>query len=336
MFTTNNILIENCSTSMNYKYGGSIKHPAYGIIMVGCNGSIVRNSTLDSNDYDGLSASSCQDLEIASCFLSGNGHGGIHTSGCSDLALLDCRLSNNSQFDIALGGSVSVLMRNNEMTGMGMSIGGSSSSHWDSQDIDTSNTVNGKPVVYWKNATSGTLPSGASQVILASCSNVTVEGQDLQGVGYGLLMGYSSWNTIRNNTCALDIYGIYLVSSNNNSFFWNSIVSNTAVGLNIYSGSNNVIWNNLFAGNAVQADEETWPYNNNWNISGTGNYWSEWTSPDINLDGIVDNPYTLPSGSKDYYPLAVQPPGIPEFNVLMPAMGSLVIVAFLVRIRRRM
>jgi parallel beta-helix repeat protein len=336
MFTTNNILIENCSTSMNYKYGGSIKHPAYGIIMVGCNGSIVWNSTLDSNDYDGLSASSCQDIEIANCFLSGNGHGGIHISGCSDLALLDCRLSNNSQSDIALGGSVSVLMRNNEMTGMGMSIGGSSASHWNSQDIDTSNTVNGRPVIYWKNATSGTLPLGASQVILASCSNVTVEGQDLQGVGYGLLMGYSSWNTIRNNTCALDIYGIYLVSSNNNSFFWNSIVSNTAVGLNIYSGSDNVIWNNLFAGNAVQANEESWPHNNKWNISGMGNYWSEWTSPDINLDGIVDNPYTLPSGSKDHYPLAVQPPGIPEFNVLMPAMGSLVIVAFLVRIRRRM
>jgi len=42
---------------------------------------------------------------------------------------------------------------------------------------------------------------------------------------------------------------------------------------------------------------------NRWNSSSYGNYWSDWTKPDINTDGIVDMPYAIASGSNvDHYP----------------------------------
>lgn len=65
--------------------------------------------------------------------------------------------------------------------------------------------------------------------------------------------------------------------------------------------SNNFISNNQ---GGVQAyDDGT---NINWFKSKSGNYWSDWTSPDSNNDGIVDYPYE-PAGDnedRDSYPLA--------------------------------
>jgi len=51
--------------------------------------------------------------------------------------------------------------------------------------------------------------------------------------------------------------------------------------------------------------------NNRWNISGSphgyGNYWSDWTTPDADSNGVVDIPYSIPgsAGAKDYYPLTL-------------------------------
>ena len=84
------------------------------------------------------------------------------------------------------------------------------------------------------------------------------------------------------------------------------------------ASSSNIVFNNTFIGNNgagstynsshVQAcDDGT---NNWWNSTdGYGNYWSDWTSPDVDMNGIVDVPYVLDggSGAKDYYPLTTTP-----------------------------
>jgi nitrous oxidase accessory protein NosD len=62
---------------------------------------------------------------------------------------------------------------------------------------------------------------------------------------------------------------------------------------------------------------------NSWNSAGSphgwGNYWNDWTTPDLNSDGIVDDPYALDGGIsvKDNYPLTSSPTAdIPEFGSL--------------------
>ena len=37
-----------------------------------------------------------------------------------------------------------------------------------------------------------------------------------------------------------------------------------------------------------------------------GNYWSNWTSPDDDGDGIVDNPYVMPPYGQDNYPWTIE------------------------------
>ncbi|MHA1962599.1 MAG: right-handed parallel beta-helix repeat-containing protein [Candidatus Thorarchaeota archaeon] len=98
------------------------------------------------------------------------------------------------------------VLRNNAMVENGVYFKWGDLAHWNNNIIDTSNTVNGKPVYYWKNVTGGTIPSGAGQVILANCTNVVVENQNITNATEGVTLGYSFNNTIRNNNASSHHY----------------------------------------------------------------------------------------------------------------------------------
>ena len=116
----------------------------------------------------------------------------------------------------------------------------------------------------------------------------------------------SDSNTITNNTCnynnndgiiLITINGIdittYDESSDNNAFLYNHIEKNNGYGINLslFSG-NNYIHHNYFIKNnngKIQAFDNG--NNNDWNTMIEGNYWSDWTTPDDDWNGIVDSPY---------------------------------------------
>ncbi|TFG57338.1 MAG: hypothetical protein E4H30_00675 [Methanomassiliicoccus sp.] len=93
---------------------------------------------------------------------------------------------------------------------------------------------------------------------------------------------------------------------------------NAFEGIYLTSGSSNVIdanamlFNNdsgrTYSVNRVQA--YCGDLNNSWYF-GTGNLWSDWVFPDENEDGIVDQPYSIPSGCQDPFPLV----SIPGLNI---------------------
>ena len=47
-------------------------------------------------------------------------------------------------------------------------------------DVDVSNTVNGKPIYYWINRENDTVPSDAGFVAIINCKNITVENLNLE------------------------------------------------------------------------------------------------------------------------------------------------------------
>ena len=127
-------------------------------------------------------------------------------------------------------------------------------------------------------------------------------------------------NTVRDN----DMEGIYVLG-NDNELYNNTIEDNTYYGvkLDLSSSGNNVYWNDFTNNNgsiSPQAYDNT--TTNTWSTAAqvnycysggtytnrTGNYWSDYTTPDGNGDGIVDIPYPLggvAAGAKDSYPLMV-------------------------------
>jgi len=166
----------------------------------------------------------------------------------------------------------------------------------------------------------------------------------------GIYVWFSTGNNICANNCSSNgLYGMYFGYSQDNAITLNHLCDNLEYGVYLDAGSgNNRIWNNTFCSNNgadgsydtdhVQAcDNGT---GNWWNsASGYGNYWSDWTGPDANMDGIVDMPYNISgsAGSKDFYPLTTTPPEpIPEFVVTpLVAMIFVVIVVLMIGARRR-
>jgi parallel beta-helix repeat protein len=134
--------------------------------------------------------------------------------------------------------------------------------------------------------------------------------------------------TLEDNTCLNNAKGVYLLSSSNNTFSNNTCISNNGYGICLDLGSGNRIWNNTFCYNngagdsydpahvqALDSSSGTW-----WNSTdGHGNYWSDWTTPDVAPpDGIVDVPYDIAgsAGAKDYYPRAG-----PSCTITSPTSG---------------
>ncbi len=150
-------------------------------------------------------------------------------------------------------------------------------------------------------------------------SGNTVNNNDLYGI---LLLEVSDDNTISGNTASnagttYQNVGIYLDDDcDNNTISGNLIKDNVNNGIFIKESSceNNNIYYNSFTGTTGShaSDNGT---NNNWNSTLIGNYWDNHTSPDLNKDGIVDDPYNWITGaadSVDNHPLAQSPVFIGE------------------------
>ncbi|MEJ2240608.1 MAG: NosD domain-containing protein [Candidatus Bathyarchaeota archaeon] len=63
------------------------------------------------------------------------------------------------------------------------------------QDIDTSNTVNSKPIYYWLNQHNKTVPSDAGFVALVNCSGITVQNLNIENNENGITL-YSTNNSV--------------------------------------------------------------------------------------------------------------------------------------------
>ena len=93
-------------------------------------------------------------------------------------------------------------------------------------DIDDSNTVDGKPVYYWKNETNQTFPSEAGFVGAINCTNLKVQDQNFTKGG-GVLFAFTQRSSIFDNSISDCRYGIYFVSSQLNSLGGNRISRNS-------------------------------------------------------------------------------------------------------------
>ncbi|MEM2738328.1 MAG: right-handed parallel beta-helix repeat-containing protein, partial [Candidatus Bathyarchaeia archaeon] len=97
-------------------------------------------------------------------------------------------------------------------------------------DVDTSNTVNGKPVYYWISKENDALPLDAGFAALINCKNITVANLNIEKNLEGIILAYS-------NNCT--IYGNNLTDNGDSSYHYGNIA--------LYHSSNNRIYNNNVA-----------------------------------------------------------------------------------------
>jgi parallel beta-helix repeat protein len=122
-------------------------------------------------------------------------------------------------------------------------------------NVDTSNLVDGKPMIYWVNQQHITVPSEAGYVALINCKNITISNLTLDSNGQGILLASTTDSTIANNTVTKNENGIWLYDSPNNTVAEN-IVTNNAWGIRLQGIYPTYAPNNRIYGNTITNNKE--------------------------------------------------------------------------------
>ncbi|MGA3288881.1 MAG: NosD domain-containing protein [Candidatus Bathyarchaeia archaeon] len=162
-------------------------------------------------------------------------NGGNFSTGTGEGILLhnahNCSLIGNtvtnSYNGIVLNDSFNNVFRNNTMSDNKFNFGVSASNITNYiNNVDTSNSVNGKPIYYWVNKSNMTVPSNAGFIALINCTDVTVQNLNLSDNYEGLLLAYVKNSTVTNNTINNNYEGIALDNSSGNTLKGNNVNNN--------------------------------------------------------------------------------------------------------------
>ena len=222
---------------------------------------------------------------------------GLYIQGCSGNQIFSNKISNN-ELGISLADSPNNMFRHNLVE--------NNENHFRVQgdylnqlinDIDASNTADGKPIYYLVNKHDLNVSSDAGYVALVNCTGITVQNLDLSNNGQGVMLGFTTNSTIQDNNLSNNLDGIWVVSSSNNIISGNNITA-TEFGIafvnygNVIDSANNVIANNIIDSNK----RGIWLSRNNNTFVGnifTNNVAAVWISGSSNnhfyLNNFVNN-----------------------------------------------
>ena len=327
-------------SSENTISGNLIKNNDYGIKSESSsNNNLISGNHIENNRFRGIWLEDSPNNTISENNVNANNFG-IFVSGIwpnYDLKnkIIQNNLTNNKR-GICLFDCYNNILRNNSM--VNNELGFIVSTHELSymiNDVDASNTVDGKPIYYLVNRQGMEVSGDAGYVTLVNCTGMIVHNLNLTGrqgilLAYtknstitknilenketGILLVRSFDNTISGNVIKNNSYGIYFDDSYNNTIFGNNILNND-VGI-YFDGpvpfrlcSNNTIHHNNFINNTKHIEDIHWsvPFSglaiNIWDNGREGNYWSDYNGTDANGDGIGDTPYVIDENNRDHYPL---------------------------------
>jgi len=211
-------------------------------------GFTVQNSGSGWSDV-GIKCDRVQHCHIENTIVSGN-TGGIFLDYSSSCTVSGTAISNTDTYGIYLKSSSSCTITGTIMVDSGLVVDGDTVDYWNTHSIDTSVTVNGKPVYYWKDITGGTVIGGAGQVILANCTDVEVENQDVSNGTLGIGLGFSSHCTLTNITASDNTHGgIYLYRSSYCTITDTTITNNDYCAISLHYSNTTTITNTTITNN---------------------------------------------------------------------------------------
>jgi len=191
--------------------------------------------------------------------------------------------------------------------------------------------------IYLKTSTETNVTQNTITIVTGGSGGGNVFGGD-GNYSVGIYLQSSANNNLINNTISEMINGTGGLGSNSNGIDGmgvglygsesddNTIMHCTATygytGVSLISSTNNLCYDNYFSNNSYNAYDDG---DNTWNIVKTlgtniiggsylgGNYWSNYSGVDGDVDGFGDTPYNIPGGAnQDELPLMNQPPNTPN------------------------
>ncbi|UCF07795.1 MAG: right-handed parallel beta-helix repeat-containing protein [Thermoplasmata archaeon] len=266
------------SSRVNITNGDIYDSKYYGLYIFSSNDIVITNSTLDTYKEGGIKIEESSSIIISAneltCSLTGAEKltEGLYVDNSMDFTICENFFS-NTEIGVLINGSESQNIYNNTFKNDGIIIKGSQLAHFNTHTIPTNNTVNGKPLYFYKDDKDVIIDSTpVGELIVVNSTNFTVSNLVLNNSDVGMELAYSSDISISNNEIFSEyVYGIYLYSAevkalvnhiyNNNYGIWlessslcninfNNISDNSKGIKLVHSyNSNNIIGNHIISNN---------------------------------------------------------------------------------------
>ena len=229
---------EHCNISDN-----NASNNWYGIYLNSSSNNTLLSNIVSNNNY-GIRLEDSNDNTLRNNIASDNRNG-----ICIDYSINNTLQNNTANSNTGTGTyldrSSDNMLQSNTMFGNTYNFDVSGDSLFDYiQNIDTSNTVDGKPIYYWVDQKDKQIPEGVGFVGVVNSTNITVSNLTLTKNYQGVLFAYTENSMVENVTVSNNRDGIYMWSSINNTLQSNTANPNNEYGIRIESSSNNTIADN--------------------------------------------------------------------------------------------
>ncbi|MBP2201228.1 parallel beta-helix repeat protein [Methanococcus voltae] len=206
------------------------------------NSNNIINNTLDQNNQYGIYLYYSINNILENNTLSKNKWHELYIESSDRTKIKNTTISSNDSLGIAILDSEYNVLNNNSLNSGGISITGRFLENWNTHTFEN-NTVDRKPIYYYKDVNNSIVPEDAGQVILANCNDFLIENITVSNLFTGLQMAYSSNNTLNNVEISNSENGMLLFMSNNSSLLNNKIYLNENYGIYLQFSNNNTIYN---------------------------------------------------------------------------------------------
>ncbi|AFV24866.1 putative cell surface protein [Methanolobus psychrophilus R15] len=177
----------------------------------------VNNNTIGSNGCDGIYLDNSGNNTLSNNTIINNPEIGINLYGSADNNIINNSVNNNTYQGIYLKDSTNNTLIDNTMESNGYNFGvGGATFEFFVQNIDASNTIDGKVLYYLLDQADMQVPFDAGQVYAVNSTNITVKDIEVSNSFDGVVFVSTDDSTIENITVSGCRYGIYLLNSSLN------------------------------------------------------------------------------------------------------------------------
>jgi len=233
LFNSTNSSITNLTSILNW----------YGIELDDSSHNLIDNVTFDGNLF-ALGIFSSFDNKINNIFSTNNMYDIYLDDNSSGNRISNSKMTNDFGISVILFGSPKNVFVNNSFNDSYYSIYIEGNSLNDFvQDMNSSNTVNGKPVYYLINQQNQTINNSNDPgfIGIVNSSNMTIRDLEIDRGGDGVLFAYTNNSKISNVSISNSYLGIALHNSFNNILDKLELTGNNSVGIYFVNSSDNLV-----------------------------------------------------------------------------------------------